>query len=98
MKVKKIDETTIAFQTNCAYTDHGQIIVARKAWDGVQFCDISRGIYGYVGCDFDAQTILNCYRKDIYGIDGVNFQMDRELRQIGQQVKADLPPNFSRFV
>lgn len=89
MKTKTIDDSTVAYQTNCWYCDHGQIIVARKVGDCIQCQDISRGIPFMVdGDELDVDKIQAAYLNSNYTGD-YDFMLSRELAELGRNLIGD---------
>lgn len=92
MQTHRIDDKTIIFQTNCWYTEFGQVIIAREIDGDVQFSDISRGIYGYIkGCPFSSHSIHSRYLASDYTLD-IHYKRECELQQIAKDNMHHVPP------
>jgi hypothetical protein len=66
MKTYQIDPRTIIFNTGRPYAQEGQIIVARKVDEDVQFYDVTRDITGTMQADLDPRSIMLTYDDGDY--------------------------------
>lgn len=63
----QINEYTIAFQTNCLYTEEGQIFICRKVGHCVIFYDVCRKIDGTIpNCTLSQSAIRRAYDNGNY--------------------------------
>ena len=90
-KQHQIDENTVIYQTNCLYTEDGQVVVVRFLDDGnAQFEDVSRMMYGVVESCNTAEEVEQAYLHSRYTTD-IDYAISRELRTLGREHKHEVP-------